>query len=61
MFIHAEPLAKDLEAALLQRLRQIHSEFDVIIALDQFFGVWIHTRILKQRNSKAIQFPMMDI
>jgi rfaE bifunctional protein kinase chain/domain len=34
-FIHAEPLAKDLEAELLQRLRQIHSEFDVIIALDQ--------------------------
>jgi rfaE bifunctional protein kinase chain/domain len=34
-FIHAEPLAKDLESEVLMRLRRMESEFDVIIALDQ--------------------------
>jgi bifunctional ADP-heptose synthase (sugar kinase/adenylyltransferase) len=34
-FIHAEPLAKNLDGEILARLRRIESEFDVIIALDQ--------------------------
>jgi rfaE bifunctional protein kinase chain/domain len=34
-FIHSEPLASDLEKQLLDRLRQIESGFDAIIALDQ--------------------------
>jgi rfaE bifunctional protein kinase chain/domain len=34
-FIHAEPLAGDLEAHLLERLAKIAGEFDAIVALDQ--------------------------
>jgi rfaE bifunctional protein kinase chain/domain len=34
-FIHSEPLAKALEHQVLNRLREMHAEFDVIIALDQ--------------------------
>jgi rfaE bifunctional protein kinase chain/domain len=34
-FIHAEPLAPEIERDLMRRLGKIHSEFDIIIALDQ--------------------------
>jgi len=34
-FIHAEPLAADVESQVLERLREIADEFDAIIALDQ--------------------------
>jgi rfaE bifunctional protein kinase chain/domain len=34
-FIHAQPLAEDLEAQLLERLQRIAKDFDAIIALDQ--------------------------
>lgn len=34
-FLHADPLTPDLEAAVLDRLRRVQRDFDVIIALDQ--------------------------